>query len=151
MARRRPMVEPGSNARPAATATRASSIRPRCAGRGKKEMRDRVIAIDFDRPSQPDNGFLVLAHIEVTEAHVLRLQPLPAVSARISAAGALRNDPLQAQLASLGEDERSLGHQGVAEQNAVDAGDERPKCGSPFLDRPLTEILTVRPMPPRTI
>jgi hypothetical protein len=82
---------------------------------------------------------------------VLQLQPLPAVSARISAAGALRNDPLQAQLASLGEDERSLGHQGVAEQNAVDAGDERPKCGSPFLDRPLTEILTVRPMPPRTI
>jgi hypothetical protein len=65
LARRRPMVEPGSNARPAATATRASSIRPRCAGRGKKEMRDRVIAIDFDRPSQPDNGFLVLAHIEL--------------------------------------------------------------------------------------
>ena len=31
---------------------------------------------------------------------------LPAVSARISAASALRDDPLQTQLASLGEDER---------------------------------------------
>jgi hypothetical protein len=74
---------------------------------------------------------------------VLRLQPLPAVSARISAAGALRDDPLQAQLARLREHERSLGHQGVTEQDAVDAGDEGRKCGSPFLDRTLTEILAV--------
>ena len=40
------------------------------------------------------------------EDEFLRLQPLPAVSARISAASALRDDPLQTQLASLGEDER---------------------------------------------
>src|SRR5208282_5305485 len=74
---------------------------------------------------------------------VLRLQPLAAVSARISAASALRDDPLQAHLAGLGEHERSLGHQGVTEQNAVDASDERRKRSAPFLDRTLTEILAV--------
>ena len=40
------------------------------------------------------------------EDEFLRLQPLPAVSARISAAGALRDDPLQAHLAGPGEHER---------------------------------------------
>jgi hypothetical protein len=45
----------------------------------------------------------------------------------------------QVQLAGLGEHERSLGHQGVTEQQeVVDAGDERRKRGAPFLDRPLT-------------
>jgi hypothetical protein len=39
--------------------------------------------------------------------------------------GALRDDPLQAQLAGLGVHECSLGQQGVTEQNTVDAG-ERP-------------------------
>ena len=62
------------------------------------------------------------------EGWVLRLQPLPAVAARISAAGALRDDPLQAQLASLGEHERSLGHQGVTEQDAMDAGRRAAKA-----------------------
>ena len=38
---------------------------------------------------------------------------------------------------------RSLGYQGVAEQDAVDAGDEGRKRGSPLLDRPPTEILAV--------
>jgi len=37
----------------------------------------------------------------------------------------------------------SLGRQGIAEQDAVDAGDERRQCGSPFLDRTLSEILAV--------
>ena len=37
------------------------------------------------------------------EGEFLCLQPLPAVSARISAAGALRDDPLQARLAGPGE------------------------------------------------
>jgi hypothetical protein len=50
---------------------------------------------------------------------VLRLQPLAAVSARISAASALRDDPLEAQLPGLGEHERSLGHQGVGEQDVA--------------------------------
>ena len=40
------------------------------------------------------------------EDEFFRLQPLPAVSARISAAGALRDDPLQAHLAGPGEHER---------------------------------------------
>ena len=39
------------------------------------------------------------------EDEFLRLQPLPAVSARISAAGALRDDPLQAHFAGPGEHE----------------------------------------------
>jgi hypothetical protein len=47
------------------------------------------------------------------ELRVHRLQPLPAVFARIPAASALRDNPLQAQLASLGEHERSLGRQWI--------------------------------------
>jgi len=43
----------------------------------------------------------------------------------MSAASALRDDPLEAERASLGKHERALGHQGVTEQDAVDAGDER--------------------------
>jgi hypothetical protein len=46
------------------------------------------------------------------ESRVLRLQPLAARPAPIAAAGALRHDPLKAHLASPGEHERSLGHQG---------------------------------------
>jgi hypothetical protein len=55
---------------------------------------------------------------------VLRLEPAAAVSAKVSTAYALRHDPLQTQLASLGEYERPLGSQGVTEQDAVDALDE---------------------------
>jgi hypothetical protein len=44
------------------------------------------------------------------ESRVLRLHPLSAIPARISAADALRDDPLQAHLAGPGEHERSLGH-----------------------------------------
>jgi hypothetical protein len=59
------------------------------------------------------------------ESRVLRLHPLSAVSARMSAAYSLRDDPLQAQLTGFDEHERSLGHQDVAEQDVVHPGDER--------------------------
>jgi hypothetical protein len=68
---------------------------------------------------------------------------LPAVSAPIAATPALRHDPLQAHLASLGEHERSIGYQGVTEQNAVDDADEPQQRVSPFLERALTEALAV--------
>jgi hypothetical protein len=52
--------------------------------------------------------------------------------------------PSRPRFARFGEHERPLGHQSVAEQDAVDAGDERRQCGSPFLNRTLTEISPLR-------
>src|SRR5271166_853351 len=57
------------------------------------------------------------------ESRVLDLQPVPAAPARIGAAEALRDNPLQAHLARLGEYERALGFDGFAEHDAVLAGD----------------------------
>jgi hypothetical protein len=69
---------------------------------------------------------------------------LPAVPARISTTNTLRDDPLKAHLACLGEHERSVLYQRIAEHQAVNAGDEREKRPSPFLDRLRTEIFAVK-------
>ena len=58
------------------------------------------------------------------ERRVARLQPVSATAAPIEAAGPLRHDPLEAHLAGLGEDELALGLDRLAEQDAVEAGDE---------------------------
>ena len=78
------------------------------------------------------------------KGRALRLQPLPAVSAPISAAGALRDDPLQTQLAGLGEHDRALGRQGFAEQDAVDAEDEPRQRVAPLLERPEAQIVALK-------
>jgi hypothetical protein len=68
---------------------------------------------------------------------------LPAVSAPIPAPHALRDDPLEAHLAGLGEHDRPFGRQGFAGQDAGDTGDQSRKRVSPLLERALTEILAV--------
>jgi hypothetical protein len=60
---------------------------------------------------------------------------MPAVSAPVEAAGALRHDPLQAHLARLGEDERALCLDRLAEEDVLDAGDE-PRQRLPPVRRP---------------
>ena len=55
------------------------------------------------------------------------LQPVPARPATIAAAGPLRHDPLEAELAGVGEHDRAFGRQGFAEHDAVDAADESRK------------------------
>jgi hypothetical protein len=53
------------------------------------------------------------------ERWILAFEPLPAGAARVAAAGAFRHDAFEAQLAGLLEDERALGLDCVAEQDAV--------------------------------
>jgi hypothetical protein len=74
---------------------------------------------------------------------VLRLQALPAVTLEYRLPARFKTIPSRPSWQAYGEHERSLGHQGVTEQDAVDASDERRQCGSPFLNQTLTEILAV--------
>jgi len=73
------------------------------------------------------------------KCRVLRLQLAAARPAPISAACALRHDPLQAQLARLSEHDRALGLQGFAEHDVVGAGDQSRQLMSALLERALTE------------
>jgi hypothetical protein len=83
-------------------------------GEGRVSLHD--LARSKVRLAKPNDGIFCAmrawdqqaerGYMKRIEDEFLRLQPLPAVSARISAASALRDDPLQTQLASLGEDER---------------------------------------------
>ena len=77
------------------------------------------------------------------KVRVLRLQPAAARPAPIEAAGALRHDPLKAQLAGVGEHDRALGLDRLAEQDAVDAGDQPREPVAPLLERALAEVLAV--------
>jgi len=77
------------------------------------------------------------------ELGIQALQPIAARPAAVPAAGPLRHDPLEAQLAGVSEHDRALGRQGFAEPDAVDAGDQPRKRVSPLLERALTEILAV--------
>jgi hypothetical protein len=63
------------------------------------------------------------------ERRVFALQPLTTGAAGIAAADAFRHDAFQAQLARLGEDQRTLGLDCLAEEDALDASD---KCLSAF-------------------
>ena len=69
------------------------------------------------------------------------LQPTAACPAPIAAAGAFGHDPLQAELAGVGEHGRALGREGFAEHDAVDAVDEERELVAPLLERVMTEIL----------
>ena len=77
------------------------------------------------------------------ERRVLRLQPAAARPAPIEAAGALRHDPFEAQLAGVGEHDRALGLDRLAEQEAVDAGEQPRERVPPLLERALAQILAV--------
>src|SRR5208337_1543238 len=61
----------------------------------------------------------------------------------IPTAGALRHDPLHAQLAGLGEHDRALGLDGLAEQDTVGPVDKPQERPAPLLERMLTKILAV--------
>jgi hypothetical protein len=74
------------------------------------------------------------------EVLVQALQPVAAHPAAISAAGPLRHNPIESQLARLGEHERALGVDRLAERDAVDAMDEPRKLVSPLLERTIAEI-----------
>src|SRR6516164_5560116 len=79
------------------------------------------------------------------EGRVLALEPMPAVPAPVEAAGALRHDPLQAHLARLGEDERALGLDRLAEEDVLDAGDEPRQRLPPVLQGLQANVLPVEP------
>jgi hypothetical protein len=77
------------------------------------------------------------------ERRVLRLQPAAARPAPIEAAGALRHDPFEAQLAGVGDRDRALGLDRLTDQDAVDAGDEPRQPVAPLLERARTHVLAV--------
>ena len=72
---------------------------------------------------------------------VQAFEPIAARAAAIAAADAPRHDPLQAELASVGEHSRALDRQRCAEPDAVDARDQPRERLSPLFQRPLAEIV----------
>jgi hypothetical protein len=79
------------------------------------------------------------------ERRVASLQPVSATAALVETADPLRHDSLEAQLAGLGEDDRALGLDRLAEQDAVEAGDESRERLTPILERTQAQILALEP------
>jgi hypothetical protein len=71
------------------------------------------------------------------------LQPVPARPAFIAAAGALRHDALEAELAAVREHDRALVRDRCAELNAVDSCDQARERVSPLLEGALAKIFAL--------
>ena len=80
---------------------------------------------------------------EPRKTRVLRLRPAPAIAAPIGAADALQDDPLEAQLAAVGEHDRALVSDRCAKLDVVDSCDQPCKRRSPLFERAFAEILAL--------
>src|SRR5271165_2743668 len=77
------------------------------------------------------------------KCRVLALHPVPDPAAPVGPAQTLADDPLQTHFAGLGEDDRALSLDRLAEHDGVDPGDQRVQFRPADLQRQLAPVLAV--------